>query len=376
MVTVISGSGFQLPEQKISNEELVDAYNQYVHQFNNENEKMIAAGAMEAMRASDSDFIKSASGITQRFVFDREGILDPNTMSPRVDKRSSEQPSLQCEFAYQAALKALKDAELTSNDIDAVIVACSNFERPYPGIAVELKKALGIKGGWAFDMNAACSSAVFGISCASSMVSSRVVKRILVAIPELYTFHLNFKDRKSHFIFGDAAAALIIEDKQAVKSNHFFEILSSDLVSEFSNNIRNNFSFMRAAENDTALHEDNLFKQNGKNVREEVVPITVAHIKNHLNKKNISTFELKKLWLHQANIHMNKKIAEGVLGKEVNMEKNVPTTIGKYANNAAAGVVISFTESKKNMQAGELAMFCAFGAGYSLGSVLVKKCVS
>jgi beta-ketodecanoyl-[acyl-carrier-protein] synthase len=91
-----------------------------------------------------------------------------------------------------------------------VLVACSNMQRAYPAMAVEVQDALGIDG-YGFDMNVACSSATFGIQQAVAAVQSGQARAVLVLNPEITSGHLNWRDRDSHFIFGDACTAIIVE---------------------------------------------------------------------------------------------------------------------------------------------------------------------
>ena len=160
---VISGTGLWTPEQTITNDELVESFNEYVKRFNARNAEAIEAGEVDALGPSDSAFIEKASGIKQRFVIDKSGILDPDRMAPRIAERSDDEVSIQAEIAVKAARQALEHANLTADDLDAVLVACSNMQRPYPAMAVEVQAALGMKHGWGYDMNVACSSATFGI---------------------------------------------------------------------------------------------------------------------------------------------------------------------------------------------------------------------
>ena len=175
-VPAISGTGVYTPDQVITNDELVAAFNAYAQRFNAENADAIAAGDLEAKPQSSSDFILSASGIQQRFVMDKTGVLDPSVMHPLLRQRSDEEPSIMAEMALEACNSALAQAGLGADAIDLVICAASNHERPYPAVAIEIQDLLGA-GGFAFDMNVACSSATFGIQAAADMIRAGSVRR-------------------------------------------------------------------------------------------------------------------------------------------------------------------------------------------------------
>ena len=237
---IISGTGLYTPPQSISNEELVISFNTWVEQFNADNADAIAAGALAPMQPSSAEFIEKASGIKSRYVIDKAGILDPNRMVPRIPERPDSSPSIQCEISVAAAREAMAQAGKTAADIDAVIVACSNLQRPYPAIAVEVQAALGIQG-FGFDMNVACSSATFGIQQARDSILSGSARCVLILNPEICSGHLNFRDRDSHFIFGDVCTAIIVERDDSASAAERYRIVDTRLQTLFSNNIRNNF---------------------------------------------------------------------------------------------------------------------------------------
>ena len=368
---VISGTGVFTPEESITNKELVESYNKYAEHYNQKNKKDIDLGKKAALDLSNEEFIFNASGIKNRYVMDKKGILDPEIMHPILDKRSDDQPSILAEMSVKAAKQALDNSGKTSNDIDAVITACSNLERAYPAISIEVQELLGIKG-FAFDMNVACSSATFAIQAAADMIRSGSAKTILIVDPEICSGHLDFKDRDCHFIFGDVCTAMILESKDTAKSDNCFEILSTKCITQFSNNIRNNFGFLNNAKKSSPLDRDLLFMQQGRKVFKEVVPMVSQLIIDHLQEEQINTDEIKRLWLHQANKSMNDFIGKKVLGRAPENHEQ-PNILQDYANTSSAGSIIAFSLFSEDMKKNEIGVLCSFGAGYSAGSVILKK---
>lgn len=369
---VISGTGLYTPEHSISNDELVEAFNAYVNTYNLENSAAIEAGEKTALAESSSAFIEKASGIKSRFVMDKVGILDPQRMKPRIPERGNDELSIQAEMAVAAAKEAIAAAGKTAADVDAVIVACSNMIRPYPAVSVEIQDALGIEG-FAYDMNVACSSATFGIQAADNAIKGGSAKAVLVLCPEICSSHLNFTDRDSHFIFGDACTAVLLEKAETATSANQFEIIGTKLQTMFSNNIRNNFGFLNRCDESGEGKVDKLFIQNGRKVFKEVCPAVAKQITEHLQELSLSTDDLKRFWLHQANLSMNQLISKRVLGRPAT-DKESPTILDTYANTSSAGSVIAMHKYHKDLQSGDLGILCSFGAGYSIGTVLVKKC--
>jgi beta-ketodecanoyl-[acyl-carrier-protein] synthase len=368
---VISGTGLFTPPYSISNEELVTAFNAYAEQFNADNAQAIEAGEVAAIEGSSAGFIEKASGIKSRYVMEKEGILDPARMTARIAERADEDLSLQAEMCVAAAREALKRAGRTAADIDMVLVACSNMQRAYPAMAVEVQDALGIDG-YGFDMNVACSSATFGIQTAMAAVQSGQARAVLVLNPEVTSGHLNFRDRDSHFIFGDACTAIVIEAADTAVSEHQFEIVESKLKTKFSNNIRNNFGFMNRFDESGVGKADKLFRQQGRKVFKEVCPMAAEMIKDTVAAAGIDLAQVSRYWLHQANLNMNLLIARLLLGRDAE-QNEAPVILDTYANTSSAGSIIAFHKYQDDMPAGALGVICSFGAGYSIGCVLVRR---
>jgi len=367
---VISATGLWTPSQSVSNEELVISYNQWADNWNTANAADIEAGTAEAKTHSSVEFIEKASGIKSRYVMDKAGVVDPAIMAPRIPERPNEEISVLAEMAVKAAKQALETAGRDPADIGAVICAASNMQRAYPAMAVEIQSALGC-GGFAFDMNVACSSATFGIQTAADFVRSGSVKSVLMVNPEICSGHLNFTDRDSHFIFGDVATAVLVEAEDIAPKAHW-KILGTKLKTEFSNNIRNNFGFLNRTAPEGVGAPDKLFVQEGRKVFREVVPMVSKMIGEHMEELSIASTDLRRMWLHQANANMNRLISSKVLGHEASPDES-PTVLDTYANTSSAGSIIAFHKHSSDFKAGETGLICSFGAGYSAGTVFVQK---
>ena len=368
---VITGSGLFTPAESISNEELVASFNAWVDLYNADNSEAIAAGDVEAKTHSSAEFIEKASGIKSRYVINKAGILNPERMVPEIPERHNDEPSVMCEIACRAAEQAMDEAGVGASDLDAVIVAASNMQRAYPAMAIEVQSALGASG-FAFDMNVACSSATFGIQQAGDAVKSGSATHVLVVNPEICTGHLNFRDRDSHFIFGDVATAVVVESDATAANGAGWDILDTRLQTLFSNNIRNNFGFLNRADERGIGQTDKLFIQEGRKVFKEVCPAVAEQITSQLADMNIAADDLKRIWLHQANQNMNDLIARKVFGREPSEEES-PIILDEYANTSSAGSIIAFNKHSADLTSGDLAVLCSFGAGYSVGSIVLRR---
>jgi beta-ketodecanoyl-[acyl-carrier-protein] synthase len=373
----ITGTGLFTPPESISNAELADSLTASVEKWNGAHAAEIEAGTVEARSAPDEAFIVKASGIESRYVMEKSGVLDPDRMRPRLETRSEDELGIQAEMALPAIREALAQAGRQGSDVDAVIVGCSNLQRAYPAVAVEIQDALGA-GGWGYDMNVACSSATFSIQAAVDALRNGSAKCVVVVNPEITSGHNNFELRDFHFIFGDACTALVLERTDEAVADalgdvvHRWEVLGTKLATQFSNNIRNDFGFLNSSEVDEREPHEVVFRQNGQMVFREVCPMVARHITAHLGELDLDASAVRRFWLHQANLKMNQLIAKGVLGR-VPDDDEAPVILNEYANTSSAGSIIAFHKHRADLDAGQLGVICSFGAGYSVGSVVVRK---
>ena len=370
MSVVISGTGLFTPTQSISNDELVHCFNQYVEKFNITHNQDIEDGKITALSPSDSSFIEKALGIKSRYVMEKDNILNVDIMSPRYVERDNDQLSMQAEIGVAAAKKAMLSANKTPADIDLIIVACAYTQRSYPAMAIEIQNALGCDG-WGFDMLVACSAATFGIINAANAIRSGTAKTVLVINPEILSPQINYRDRDSHFIFGDVATASIIEDESTANAEHVFKIISEKPMTSYSNNIRSNIGYMNKCTPENTDDADKFFIQQGRKVFKEVLPMVSSLIITEMVKMGLGSEDIKRLYLHQANINMNNFIAKKVLGREPSSDE-APIILDEYANTSSAGCIIALHKNKQGLVAGDKSVLCSFGAGYSACCLLLE----
>lgn len=370
MSVVISGTGLFTPSESISNDELVNCFNAYVDQFNADNEQEIENGKVTALSHSSSAFIEKASGIKSRYVMSKEDILNVDIMRPTYVERSNDVLSMQAEIGVAAAKQAMEAANKTAADIDLVIVACAYTQRSYPAMAIEIQQALGCSG-WGFDMLVACSAATFGIINAANAIRSGTAKTVLVINPEILSPQINYRDRDSHFIFGDVATASIIEDESTATGEHQFKIIAEQPITQFSNNIRSNIGYMNQCSPDTADDVDKYFIQQGRKVFKEVLPMVSDLIASQMDKVSLAQEDIKRLYLHQANINMNNFIGKKVLGRDPKPDE-APIILDEYANTSSAGCIIALHKHHNGLNSGDKTVLCSFGAGYSACCLILE----
>jgi len=373
---VISGTGLYTPPDAVSNDALVAAYNTWAETENAANAAAITAGEKDAIPLSDTDFIEKASGIKNRYMMNGDGAIDPKLlktqMSSLTDKDDLFGDIAQVHMSVEAADQAMAKAGVTGADIDLVIFSSSLWERVVPSTAVVIQDKLGIKGH-AYDMAVGCSSATFGMSNAFDAISTGLAKRVLVVTAEYVTPAMNYKDRDSHFIFGDAAVAMIVEKEETANPRHAFRIKQRKLHTELSYNIRAGFGSRVLIDDPALLESANLrFLQNGRTVFKELVPAVVELVQGELAKASMDVDAVRRMWLHQANINMNGFATKKLIGEDPSDDR-APIILDEYANTAGAGCMIAFNKHSDDLKSGDMGVICSFGAGYSIGFILVEK---
>ncbi len=368
---LVTGTGLFTPKDSITNEELVASLSTANEKWNASHSEEIARGDVEERVMPSERFIVKASGVGHRYVMDKSGVLDPDRLHPRLPLRSEDELSIQAEMCVTAAKEALAQAGRTGADVDAVIVGCSNIQRAYPAIAIEVQNEIGASG-FAYDMNVACSSATFAMQNAVDALRAGNASCVLVLNPEITSGHNNFELREYHFIFGDACTAAILERDEGAAQGESWEVMGTRLATKYSNNIRNDAGYLNRSEDGERHPHELVFRQNGRKVFKDVCPMVAEHIREHLQDLGIAIESVKRLWLHQANLGMNKLIAKMLLGREVELEE-APVILDEYANTSSAGSVIAFHKFRNDLVRGDYAVLCSFGAGYSIGSIILKK---
>jgi len=365
----IAGTGYWKASEIVTNDEIVNSFNSYVDKFNSEYADEISAGSIEPLGPSSSEFIEKASGIKTRYLIDKKNCLDIDVMRPILRKECAENLSILAEMSIHAAREAIEQAGIAPSDIDAVILGTSHSARNYPSVAMEVMEELGIEG-YGYDMLVGCSSTTFAISNAYSDIASGLAETVLVINPELTSPHNDFTLRDSHFIFGDACVASIIQ-KNAT-SKHKAKILDRKLVTHFSNNIRSDFSYLNRVEENPRSEKDLFFKQNGKSVFKEVCPMVASLITDQIDRNGLEVSDISQFWLHQANSNMCRFIITKILGTNDYDPKMCPMILSEFGNVASAGSMLSY-HLNNYLEKGNKGIICSFGAGYSICSIIIEK---
>ncbi len=292
----------------------------------------------EYLETSD-DWIRQRTGITQRYI------------AADGEKTS--------DLAAAAGLAALKDADVTADQIDLIILATSTPDLTMPATAVKVQQLLGASRAAAFDVQAVCSGFVYGLATANSFISSGQYKTVLVIGAETFSRIIDWHDRSTCVLFGDGAGALLLQagdDNGGILSTHLFADGSQQAM---------------LCTNGGASSSDLVGKlmMNGKEVYRHAVVRMVEAAQTALQHNGLTINDINWFIPHQANIRIMQAVAEKL---SLPMEK-VIVTIDQHANTSAASIPLALAHARASgqLKSGQTLLLTAMGAGFTWGSAVV-----
>ncbi len=257
------------------------------------------------------------------------------------------------DIALPAAKEAIKNAGLNPKDIEAVIVATSTPDMTFPSTACYLADKLGCDNPMAFDISAACSGFIYGLTIASSFIKSKQFNNVLLVGAEVFSHLIDWSDRTTAVIFGDGAGAVIVSRSEG-ESDILSAVMSSDGSQWF------------------ALHcpVGEKLRMKGKETFRLAIQSMGKASQKALEKAGITVDDIKLVIPHQANIRIIRALAE-----KLNIpEDKVYSNIHKYGNTSAASIPIAMYEAYKEgkLKKGDYVLLTAFGGGLTWGAVVLK----
>lgn len=266
-----------------------------------------------------------------------------------IEERRIVQDELPSDLAYHAAIAAIEDAGITKDDIDLIIVATSSPDRISPSTAIIMAKRLDIKRP-AFDINAVCTGFVYGLQIASSLISTKQYKNILLIGADAYSRITDWTKRDCVF-FGDGAGAVIISEVE----NGW---ISTDLYGDA--NGKEAFT----------CHHSGKFQMDGKSVYDFGTNVLPSTIKNSLEKLNIPKDDVSWIVPHQPGHRVLLKTAE-ILDFPID---KIVFNMKKFANTAGASIPMALDSLHKNnkIKSGDIIVMPAIGSGWTYGVSILK----
>jgi 3-oxoacyl-[acyl-carrier-protein] synthase III len=315
--TKIIGTGGYLPENVVTNQQLAE-------------------------RVETSD----------EWIFERTGIRSRRIVAAHETAAS---------MAEIAARQAIETAQIQPNDIDLIIVATGTPDNVYPSTACLLQHRLGITGGVAFDIQAACSGSIFALSIADQYIKSGAAKTVLIVGSEVCSRIVDWTDRGTCILFGDGAGAMLVQASTEVG------VLSTHIHSD------GQYEDLLNCPNPQAMGDDEslgYIAMRGSDVFKVAVNTLGRIVDETLEAHNMDKSEIDWLVPHQANIRI---IAATAKKLKMPMEQ-VVVTLETQGNTSSASVLLAFNEAVRDgrIQRGQTVLLEAFGAGFTWGSALVR----
>ncbi len=311
-------------------------------------EKVLTNFDLEKMVETSDEWISTRTGIKER----RIAAKDENTS----------------DLAYKAALKAIEKAKISVDDIDLIILATISPDAPMPSTACYLQKKLKAFNAVAFDISAACSGFIYGVSIAKAFISSGMYKRILLVGVEALSRVTDWTDRNTCVLFGDGAGAMIFEASET-ENDIVSTYLGTDGTHTDILNIPAGGSAMPTTK-ETVEQRLHFVKMLGK----EVFKVAVSKMALAVNKAQelvgLTDNDIDLYIPHQANI----RIIEAVAKKAGVTKEKVYVNVHKYGNMSAATTIVALDEAYQEgrIKKGNLVELVAFGAGLTWGACILK----
>ena len=293
---------------------------------------------------TDDSWIKQRTGIGQRHIV-AEG-----------EKTS--------DLAVHAAWRALENARLSAADIDIIIIATTTPDDTFPSTASVVQHKLEAYQAFAFDVQAVCAGFVYGLGVGDSLIKSGQGRRALIIGAESFTKLLNWKDRTTCVLFGDAAGAFVIEsnNNSSDQSGIIDSIIRSD--GQFRTKLFCDGGPSMIAKSNHYINMD------GKEVYKHAVEKQTAVVEELLARTKTDINDIDWFVPHQANLRILDTTA-----KKLNLDKNkIIITVDRHANTSSASIPVAMGTAIQDgkIKKGDLVLLEAFGAGFTWGAVLLR----
>ena len=269
------------------------------------------------------------------------------------------------DLAFHAATMALKNAGITGNDLDAIVLATATPDQTFPSTASRLQAALGMNNGFAFDIQAVCAGFIYALANANALIQSGQAKTVLVVGAETFSRILDFTDRATCVLFGDGAGALILQAQDGAGTSEDRGILSTDLNSDGRYN-----DLLYVDGGVSSTQTAGVLKMAGREVFKHAVEKLAASGETALEKAGLTSDEVDWIVPHQANLRI---IASTAKKMGVSMDR-VVVTVQDHGNTSAASIPLALSVASQNGQIkqGDLLLVEGIGGGLAWGAAALR----
>ena len=298
-----------------------------------------------------SEFVETS----HEWIYERTGIKQ---------RHIAAEDEMTSDLAYQAALDAIQDANISATEIDLIILATSTPDQVFPSTAVKLQDLLNIRSGAAFDIHAVCSGFIYALSMADNFIKSGKYKKILVVGSEVYSRILDWKDRSTCVLFGDAAGAFILEgqEKDVINTGIIESIIRSD--GQYRSKLYCDGGPSMKISSDCYINMD------GKEVYKHAVEKQTVIVEDLLDSLGINIDAIDWFVPHQANLRILQTTAKKLKLKE----EKIVVNVDRHANTSSASIPVAMATAIKEhkIKRGDVLLLEAFGAGFTWGAILLR----
>ncbi len=321
--------------------------------------RIVSTGSYVPEKILTNHDLEKIVDTSDEWIFERTGIRQRRMAAPKQTAS---------DLAYEASKAALDAAGLKPSNLDLIVVATSTPDMLFPSTACILQEKLGAKNAAAFDVNAACSGFVYGLSVAEAYIKSSLAERVLLVGSEVFSKFLDWEDRTTCVLFGDGAGAVVVEpakgDSGIISTHIYSDGKHQDLIM-----LPGGGSKYPPSE-ESLKKKRHYIKMKGNETFKVAVKTLEKLVVDTLKKNNIKPSQLALLIPHQANMRIIKATAKR-LGLPMD---RVFTNLEKYGNTSAASVPIALDEAVRTqrIKKGDYVMLEAFGGGLTWASALIK----
>ena len=298
-----------------------------------------------------SEFVETS----HEWIYERTGIKQ---------RHIAAEDEMTSDLAYQAALDAIQDANISATEIDLIILATSTPDQVFPSTAVKLQDLLNIRSGAAFDIHAVCSGFIYALSMADNFIKSGKYKKILVVGSEVYSRILDWKDRSTCVLFGDAAGAFILEgqEKDVINTGIIESIIRSD--GQYRSKLYCDGGPSMKISSECFINMD------GKEVYKHAVEKQTVIVEDLLDSLGINVDDIDWFVPHQANLRILQTTAKKLKLKQ----EKIIVTVDRHANTSSASIPVAMATAIKEhkIKRGDMLLLEAFGAGFTWGAILLR----
>lgn len=263
-----------------------------------------------------------------------------------------------------AAKAALKDAGIGASQVDGIIVATSTPDLIFPSAATMIQKALGMKEGFAFDLQAVCAGFVYALSTAQAMILSGQAHRLLVIGAETFSRLMDWSDRSTCLLFGDGAGALVLEAQKGDGTAQDRGVLATDLNSDGA------FKDLLYVDGGVSTQAMGHLRMQGREIFRHAVDKLTRTARLSVKKAGLDSRDIDWIVPHQANLRIIKAIAQRM---ELPSERIV-ITVQDHGNTSAASIplALSVGKARGQIKRGDVLLMEAIGGGLAWGSVILR----